>query len=147
MLRGEAGKLRVVPGHGGTGGITLPYRPREPLKVFVQWNGGVQGAFGKSPVRAAWGIGWKKRDTTQEEIHAIGAREEGPRKCRFLEGRRERGSPPKGMDSSVPIFLFSFPVSQTPIIWEPGVWTLPVALYSGLILRRLPPALVAPLLV
>lgn len=37
----------------------------------------------------------------------------------------ERESPPKGMDSSVPTFLFSFPVSQTligsePVIWEPG---------------------------
>lgn len=40
MLSGEAGKVRVVLGHGGTGGITLPYRPGEPLKAFVQRNGG-----------------------------------------------------------------------------------------------------------
>lgn len=37
MLRGEAGKLRVVSVHGGTGGIALSYTPREPVKVFVQW--------------------------------------------------------------------------------------------------------------
>lgn len=48
MLRGEAGKLRVVSVHGGTGGIALSYTPREPLKVFVQRNDDVQGAFGRA---------------------------------------------------------------------------------------------------
>lgn len=38
------------------------------------------GCVWEEPVRAAWGIGWRKRDSTQE-IHAIGAREEEPRKC------------------------------------------------------------------
>lgn len=57
----------------------------------------------------------------------------------------ERVSPPKGTDSSVLVFLFGFPVSQTPIgaeplIWEPGVWVLPVPLYSGLTLFPLTPS-------
>lgn len=60
----------MVPDRGGNGGMTLPYRQRGPLKVFVQWNGSIQDGFGKSILGAAWRIGWRKQDSMQD-IHAI----------------------------------------------------------------------------
>lgn len=60
-----------MPGHRGTGGITLPYQQRGPLKVFVQRTGSVQGASGKSTVRVAWSTGWRERDSMQEILAIV----------------------------------------------------------------------------
>lgn len=62
--------MRVVTDHRGTGGMTLPYRQREPLEVFERWNDGVQDAFGKSTAETAWRVGWRTRDSVQE-IHSV----------------------------------------------------------------------------
>lgn len=117
--------MRVVPDRGGTGGMTLPYRQREPLEVFVRWSDGVQDAFGKSTLGASWRIGWREQDSVQG-IHAV---VRSPRKKGLDNaglGRQDAaGSPPKEMDPLCPASPLDFPASQTPtgtepLTWEPG---------------------------
>ena len=105
-----------MPGHGGTGGKTLPYQQREPLRVFVQRTGSVQGASGKSTMRAVWRIGWRERDPVQEMPAIVRSQGRGPRKRRFWKAG---WSPPRAWTPLCPSSSLGFPVSWTPAGAEP----------------------------